>query len=152
MLVKALMVGILMQGFPLPPPIVLPSPTTIPSLTPEPTNEGIIFAPEVSDFLSTAVANVNALPDDISAPGGVAVLPGSDASIVFNYGKWMLSAAAAEELVGPTLSPFIVHFGVAISLVVILGGVYLTFTLVVTLVRGIIWLVQQAIKFIPFLG
>lgn len=130
----------------------LPSPTPIPTATPQPTLSSELPQNEVYTYLATAAANVNALPEDASAPGGVAIVPNTDGLQLFGYAKWLWSGTSTRELLGPTLSPLANSAFVWITLIAISASVYLVFTIVTSIVRFVAWLIQQVLKFIPFIG
>lgn len=150
MLANVIAMIVLMQVVPTLP--ALPSPTPYPTTTPIATIMPEIPHSEIYNFLSTAVVNVNNLPEDLFAPGGVPVLVNPDAQAVFSYGKWMLSVTGARELVGDTLSPIAVRIFLFLSLTVVFSGIWQIVNLVVLLIKGIVYIVQQVLKFIPFVG
>jgi hypothetical protein len=96
-------------------------PTYVPTATPGPT-----FNPtpnsEVYNALSTAAANINVLPDDIAAPGGVALAPAVNGSEFFGYTKGILTAATQQELTGRTIFPLAASLGVWVILIVVMSG------------------------------
>jgi hypothetical protein len=144
-----LLMVVLFQIVPTLPP--LPSPTPFPTATIEATAVLDIPRSEIYNFLSTAVANVNALPDDINAPGGVGITPNEDGSTIFGYAKWMFGFPA-KELLGTTISPIATHVWVLVVLIVILTTIYLAVNLVTTLIKGVTWIIQQVLRLIPFIG
>jgi hypothetical protein len=147
---KALLFVLAMQPVPTIP--WLPSPTPIPTWTPQPTPVSEFEASDLYRNLQTAVANVNALPNDASAPGGVPLLPGDSSANIFSYAKWMLSGVGASELLGKQLYPLATHLMIAVTLVIVLATVFFIVNLVVLIVRFIVWLVMRVLKFVPFIG
>lgn len=144
-------VGMVMQPIPTLPSV--PVPTAIPTSTPMATmSADDIPRNAIYTFLATAAANVNSLPDDISAPGGAVVLPNVDARQVFAYGKWLFSINTVQELLGITFSPVGLHLFAIFTLIVILASIYLVVNLVVLLIKGIVWIVQQVLRVVPFIG
>lgn len=95
--------------------------------------------------LFAAMANANGdlgtLPTDLSAPGGLPILPASNPTSLFAYAKWLLSPAAADEYAGP-FAPIIQHIGfivtAAFGLILAYVGVYL----LVYIVRFVLWLAK----------
>jgi hypothetical protein len=120
--------------------------------TPLPTSAIDIPQNEVYSWLATAAANVNALPSDISAPGGVSLLVDENAQQIFGYGKWLFSPAAAENLAGRTFSPLVTHAFVAVTLAIVLAMLRQVIDFVVFLGKGVIFVVRQVLKFVPGLG
>lgn len=132
--------------------IYLASPTPLASVTPMPTISSGLNNNQVYNYLATAAANVNALPDQLDQPGGVAVLPDADAVQIFAYAKWLWSGASTQELLGTTLSPLANSAFVWISLIIVVVTVYLTLKVAITIIKFVVWLIQQALRVIPFIG
>jgi hypothetical protein len=150
-LAKLFLIALLAQPVPTLPAI--PSPTPVPSSTPRATMSSPLDQGEVYDFLATAAANTNSLPDDIFSPGGISLVSADSGSAdIFGYGKWLFSGTSTMELLGRKLSPIGTHLFAAIGVVVILASVYLLVNLITLLIKGVVWLVQQVLKFIPFVG
>lgn len=143
--------GLAMQPVPTLPAIPSPTPvytaTSIPTMSDEDIPRGEVYA-----YLATAAANVNALPLDVSAPGGAAVLPSTDARQVFAYGKWLFSPNSLNELLGYSFSGFGLHLFIAFTLIVILVSIYLVVNLVVLIIKGVTWIIQQVLRVVPFIG
>ena len=150
MLAKAILFVLVMQQVPTLP--WLPSPTPIPTWTPEPTPVSQFEASDLYVNLQTAVANVNALPENASAPGGVPLLPGDSSSNIFSYAKWLLSGTGSRETLGETLSPIATHLMIAITVTIVLATIYFVTNLIVTIVKFVVWIVQQILRFVPFIG
>ncbi|MCL4251790.1 MAG: hypothetical protein KJ065_26935 [Anaerolineae bacterium] len=148
-MVRILLVTSLLLLMAVPAAAQIPSPTPIPSATPGPTLPAYIPSSGVYNFLATAAANVNALPQDISAPGGVALLPNSDAVPLFSYAKWLWSGNSTRELLGEQLSP-IGNTGVIwITLVVVLGLIWLTVTIATAIVKFVIGFLRTVRAILP---
>jgi hypothetical protein len=130
----------------------IPSPTPIPTSTPMGTLGAAFPSGQIYQFLSTAVANVNALPADVSRAGGVSVLPNENAASIFGYGKWMFSGASAEQLLGRTVAPLGIIVFASFTLVVVLASVYLLINVATLIVKGVTWIFQQILRVIPFIG
>lgn len=153
MWVSALLVVVGMVMQPIPTMPLVPVPTAIPTSTPVATMDADdIPRNAIYTFLATAAANVNSLPDDVSAPDGAVVLPDTDGRQVFAYAKWLFSGATAQELLGITFSPVAIHLFAGLTLIVILVSIYLVVNLVVLLIKGVIWIVQQVLRVVPFIG
>lgn len=150
MLANVLLI-LFLQVFPPVPP--LPSPTYIPTLTPVPTaDSAIINTLPLYNFLATASANINALPDNPSEPGGVSAVPDTNANTIFGYVRWLFSGNSAQELLGPTLAGMAIPFVIIMTNVITLTGFYMLVNFITSLAKGVVWLVQQILKFVPFLG
>jgi hypothetical protein len=140
----------LAQEVPVPTVPAIPSPTLIPTATAIPTNSAPLPRSDVYNYLSTAAANVNALPDDVSAPGGAALLPSDDGRQLFGYAKWLLSGNSIRELVGPTIQPIGTTMFVWITLVIVLVAVYFTVRSILTIMKFVVWVFNFVRNLIPF--
>ncbi len=107
-----------------------------PTPTPSATPLQVPFQ-ELNQALATANSGVNQAPADLSAPGGVPLLPSADGRQIFGYVKWLISAQAAEDVFGP-FAPIFIHLGIYLGMVFPLIGVYLTI-LIVSYIAG--WIV-----------
>jgi hypothetical protein len=133
--------------------VYIPSPTYIPSYTPLPTLDAPVDESDAYGFLATAAANLNTLPDDPGAPSGMSFSnTAASSGEIFSYGKWLFSSTSAMELLGPQLGPLGIKVATALGIVILFATIDLILRFVVVLVKGIVWLVQQIIKFIPFIG
>ena len=128
---------------------VLPPPTAIPTITPLPTSQSVVPRSDVYNFLATTAANVNNLPDDISRPGGVPLLASANTSIVFGYGRWLLSSSSMNEFLGPTVAPLGTFVLTVFTLLVIITIVYFTIRVAVLIFRGVVWLISRARSLLP---
>lgn len=130
----------------------IPSPTPIPSPTAMSVVPTQLPRSEIYNYLATAAANVNALPDDVSAPGGVPLVPDTDGAQIFGYIKWLWSGNSAQELVGETVSPLVISTFIWVTLIVVITLVFLTITLVSSILKFIVWAVRLVMGFVPGLG
>lgn len=112
----------------------LPSPTPVASHTPRPTLDSNDFG-ETYDQMSTAAAQINSLPGNVSAPGGVPLLPDANGAELFAYVKAVMSGNQQRELTGDTLFPLVTGATVLITLIVVVSSI-----------RFIVNIVAQAIK------
>jgi hypothetical protein len=152
MWVSALLLVLMLQA-PLPTVPAIPSPTPIPTSTPMPTLGAELPRSEIYNYLATAAANINAMPDDLSRPGGVSVLPSGDGVVqIFAYGKWLFSFSSAQELLGQSFSPVAIHVTAAFALIILLASIFLLVKLATLIIKVVTWLIQQVIKLIPGLG
>lgn len=136
-----LIVSVLLQP-PVPTFEPLASPTPI--ATVEPVNlGGTLEVPEseVYNYLATANANVQSVPQDLSDPG-IAVLPAENGGELFGYAKWVTSGAAAAEVFGP-FSLIVTHLGAAITLVIFLAIVYVAIFLATLIIRFVTWIIRK---------
>jgi len=112
----------------------LPSPTPVASYTPAPTLDPNDFG-EAYDQLSTAAANMNSLPDNVSAPGGVPLVPDANGAEMFAYMKSIMSGNQQRELTGDTLFPLVTSATIFITMIVVVSGI-----------RFVVNIVSQIIK------
>lgn len=130
----------------------LPSPTAIATSTPMGTLGAELPSGPIYSFLSTAVANINALPADVARPGGLSVLPNENAASIFGYGKWLFSGVSSQELLGSTVAPLAIVVFSSFTLIVVLSSVYLLINVATLIIKGVTWLFQQVLRIIPFVG
>ncbi|MCK6581286.1 MAG: hypothetical protein L6Q98_24615 [Anaerolineae bacterium] len=104
----------------------------------EPTPTGI-YVPEQEIFeaLATANANIESINTDLTAPGGVELLPDVQGSRLFAYAKWLMSYNAAEELLG-ALAPPVAHFGTYVTISLILSAIYLVVWVITVIIRWVV--------------
>jgi hypothetical protein len=129
----------------------LPSPTYIFTATPFDSDlVPDVGRSEIYYWAATAAANVNALPQDISAPGGVPILVDENAQTFFAYGKWLFNST--RELVGATLSPIAISAFVAVSASIVIASIATIINFVTILVNAVLMLVRWLLKLIPGIG
>lgn len=103
------------------------------------------------ESMATAAANVEQMPDDIRiAPDGTNLLDTANVATLFGYVKWLFSDNSAREIFGNTLAPLWILFFVILTINIVLTTVYFLVWFVVLIVRGIVWIINQILKFIPF--
>lgn len=132
--------------------------TSIVTNTPYPTDLATVQIPESAllDNLSTTESELDDLSSSIGTTdkqiywNGNPILPNEDGSSVFGYFKWMTSTSA-ESLFGP-FSPLLLHFGILMALVMLSLVIYFGKIIIVTLFKGVSWVVTNILKFIPFIG
>ncbi|MDX2137941.1 MAG: hypothetical protein SF123_07575 [Chloroflexota bacterium] len=129
---------------------VLPSPTYIPTATPLPTIGGEVPRNEIYNYLATAAAQSNSLPDDPSAPGGAPLLPRDDGRQLFGYARWLLSGNVQNELLGPTIAPLGTSVTVWITMLLILVAIWFSINLLMTILKFISWAIMYVRKLLPF--
>lgn len=128
----------------LPVPTIPPLASPTPIATVEPFNmQATIAVPEseVYNYLATANANIQSVPDDLSSPG-VAVLPSENGNELYGYAKWIVSGAAAGEVFGP-FGLVITHVGAIMTLVIFLAIVYVIIFLVTLIIRFVSWIIRK---------
>lgn len=101
----------------------------------------------IQGFLSTAAAQVNSLPNDISG-----YVPQVDATSFFGYLKWTISCVSVQELVGQTLSTPVCHAMLGFALNIFLSSVMLTIFIIRILIKFVMWIVGLILKLIPTMG
>jgi len=149
MLVNVFVLSILL--YVLPPVPVLPSPTRIPTYAPAPTAETVLNS-DLYNYLATSAVSLYIVPEDVNAPGGVELIPKVNTSVIMGYGRWLFSTNSANELLGEQVAPVAVHFFSILTAVVMLTSVYFLIRFVVLIIKIITWLIQQALRLIPFIG
>lgn len=117
------------------------TPTPVIPIYTGPMFEGLEDSNEIFDDLDA----------DITAPGGVPLLPDPNYEQLFSFVKWLLSPSAADELVGP-FAPLIVHMGVFVSLLIITGGIYALIYMAVYVLRIVAWLIRWILEILSALA
>ena len=145
----SIMIGVFLQ-IPIPTFPVLPSPTPIPksTLTPTPGQDDLLNSLE--NVANTAAAQVFSLPNSLSDPGGVEMLPENNFNTMFAYGKWLLSGTASREILGETFAPVADRVYIYFAVIIFLEGLYLILNPISLMLRGLPWLLQFGIRI--FLG
>jgi hypothetical protein len=137
-------------------PTPSPTPSATPAITNTPNadflNTDLIPSGDINDLLSTAVAYVNSLPDDITAPSGISLIPDETATQLFGWAKWLFSADSANESLGLTLAPLALTLMVLLTLVVSMAIAYTTLKIAVFIYRLVTYVIQWILKFVPFIG
>jgi hypothetical protein len=144
-----LLVALVMLQPPIPTLPGLPSPTPVATVTPAGTLALAVPHSDIYNFLATAAANVNALPNDISAPGGVPLFANPDASPLFGYAKWMFSGSGTQELLGQTLSPFGTRVFLVVTAALTLTSIYFIVRFATLILKGVIWLLYKIRAIFP---
>jgi hypothetical protein len=126
--------------------------TPTPTITPTPNVTLVLTIPrsDMYSSLATAAANVNRLPDEIRRPGGQSLIPSPDVSQLFAWAKWLFSLNTAQELLGQTLAPIGIELFIIMNFVVILTAIYFLINLIVLIIKGVIWIINQILKIVPF--
>ena len=151
-MVKYFLVSIMIVFLQIPLPILppIPSPTPIGKSTPTatPVEEGLLSSLE--NVANTALAQVASLPNSLSDPGGVDLLPENNFNTMFAYGKWLLSGTASREILGVTFAPVADRVYVYFAVIIFLEGLYLILNPISLMLRGLPWLLQFGLRI--FLG
>lgn len=141
---------------------LMAAPTLAQTATPTPTPTQIAITANIqltlprSDMyrsVATAAAQVNQLPEQIQAAGqnGQSIIPDTaGATQMFGYIKWLFSLNTAQELMGKTLAPFGVNVFIIFTLITVMTALYFLVNFIVLIVKGIIWVINQVLKLIPF--
>jgi hypothetical protein len=104
--------------------------------------------PVIQSSLGTAVAQVNALPQDISG-----VVPGITRFNEFaGYARWVISGVSLQEIFGQTLYVIPLHFTFALTAVMFVSAIMLVFRFVMWFLKFANWIVRFILKIIPFIG
>lgn len=101
----------------------------------------------VYGFLSTAAAEVNSIPGQITG-----YIPQVDPGPLFGYVKWAASCVSAQELVGQTLSPILCHTIIGVGLNLVLAGIFMSVRIVRLFIKVVNWIMKQILRVIPFMG
>jgi hypothetical protein len=101
----------------------------------------------VYGFLSTAAAEVNSIPGQITG-----YIPQVDPGPLFGYVKWAASCVSAQELVGQTLSPILCHTFVGVSLNLVLAAIFMSVRVVRLFIKIVNWIMKQILRVIPTMG
>lgn len=112
----------------------------------------IVPRSDIYNFLATAVAEVNTLPDDLSDVNGVNIVPDESATQLISYSKWLLSPATLNEIVSPKFSPIAVNVYILLMLYVVGFSTWLTVKMVTTLIKFVQYIVSWLLRIIPFVG
>jgi hypothetical protein len=101
----------------------------------------------VYGFLSTAAAEVNNLPSQITG-----YIPQVNPGPLFGYVKWAMSCVSVQELVGQTLAPIICHTMVGVGLNVVLAGIFMSVRIIRLFIKIVNWIMKQILRLIPTMG
>ncbi|MBK8028194.1 MAG: hypothetical protein IPK17_01525 [Chloroflexi bacterium] len=77
------------------------------------------------------------------------MLASANTSIVFGYGRWLLSGSSMYEFLGPTVAPLGTFVLTVFTLLVIITSVYFTIRVAVLIFRGVVWLISRARSLLP---
>lgn len=123
--------------------------------TPEPGETYIPRPDDLDDFhdgivgnLGTAVAQVNALPRDLSV-----VMPSITG--LYSYvgqAKWITSGISLQELFGRTVYPVPQHMFYGITAILFVSFIMISFRVVMWLMKLVLWVIRFILKIIPFIG
>lgn len=141
-------------------------PPDFPSIDmPEPIERDIVDIPEVDiispdevphsevyNYLATAVANVNSLPDDLTSNNGTSLIPNETGTQFMSYAKWMFSDTSARELLGNTLAPIGINLYILLTLIVFLAIAWATIRIALLIYRFVQYIVREILRLLPFVG
>lgn len=127
-----------------------PTPTNTPTATPAITLVVTVPRSDMYASMATAAANVNQLPDEIRMSAGQNLVPRPDLTRLFGMAKWLFSLNTANELLGRTLAPIGVELYIIFFFVIILTSIWFLINLIVLIIKGVIWIINQILKIIPF--
>jgi len=143
---------------PAPTSTVFASPTGFVTNTPFPTEVVTVEVPDDALYnnLSTSEAELTGLSNTVSTTdnqifwNGNPILPDEDGASIFGYLKWLVSTGS-ESLFGP-FAPIALHIGILLSLAFLSLVVYFSKMIATALFRGVSWVINSILKFIPFIG
>lgn len=127
--------------------------TGLPGVTVEATIEVLATIDEVGghsyiyDLLSTAVVEVNNLPENLEG-----YIPSPNVSPLMGYAKWFLSCTSIEEILGVNVGTIACHTVVGVSLLIIVSGVVVTVRIITLLVKFAVWIFGKILGLIPGMG
>lgn len=104
---------------------------------------------DAMNYMGTAVANVNALPSEITSQ-----IPefGGDFSTFASYSRWLTSSISLQEVMSPRFYGIGVHAFYAFVVVIFMASIRIVIWFVVLLIRVARWIIETIIKIIPGLG
>lgn len=101
---------------------------------------GIDIPGQIQDALAEADSMLASVDVDLRAPNGSPLLPAlAGATTAFGYIKWIVSGAAASEIVGP-FAPILTMLGIFLVVNVTMTAIHFTVYAGIYLVRWAIWL------------
>lgn len=108
---------------------------------------------EIYNYLSTAVAHVNTLPDTLTTDGnGTDLVQSESATQLFGYAKWMFSGTSARELLGETLAPIGLNLYGLLTLIIFMAIAWGTIRIALLIYRFVYYLVREILRVLPFVG
>lgn len=110
----------------------------------------IIPHSDVYNYLSTAVAHVNSLPDEINKGNGQSLLADETATQMMSYAKWLFSPTSAQELLGNNLYPVGINLFLLLTMLIFLAIAWTTIKIAVMIFRFVQWIVRWILEIIPF--
>lgn len=114
--------------------------------TPYPTPTGIpIPNDQIFDGLNQGDQVLSDADTDLTAPDGSPLLPEDNTAMMIGYAKWLLSPAAAAEVMG-SFAPLFQTVGFWLTMVLTLLGVYIAVYVGIYFLRWVIWLVRLIVQ------
>lgn len=108
---------------------------------------------DIYNYLSTAVAAVNSLPDDLSMDNnGTSLLPAETATQLMGYAKWMFSGTSANELLGATLAPIGIELYILLTMIVFMAIAWITVKIALMIFNFVQYIVAWILRALPFVG
>jgi hypothetical protein len=105
---------------------------------------------EIYNYLSTAVAHVNSLPDEINKGNGQSLLADETATQMMSYAKWLFSPTSAQELLGATLAPIGINLFLLLTLLIFMAIAWTTIKIAVMIFKFVQWIVRWVLEIMPF--
>jgi hypothetical protein len=116
------------------------------SVTIDAPDTGEQFEGDLRNGLSTAVAQLNDLPNEIAI-----VAPDTDSLRIYaGYGRWLVSGVALQEIVGQTIYPIFQHMFYALYIVIFIVSVRVILRGVVLILKFVTWIMGRILDVLPF--
>lgn len=131
-------------------PVVLSAQAT-PMPTPTPVAIPTQMYSDAWEFMATAAAAVNALPDSATRRGPTSLLPAYNPTQLFGYMKWVMSGNSTRAVLGTTLAPLADNMLYMLLLVVTLTGIWMAIKLLSFILRAVLWLVKFFIQILKLI-
>lgn len=107
---------------------------------------------EIYNYLSTSVAHVNSLPDDLTSDNGTSLIQNESATQLMAYTKWLFSDQSARELLGETLAPIGINLYLLLRLVIFMSIAWAAIRIATLIYRFVQYLVREILRVLPFVG
>jgi len=107
---------------------------------------------EIYNYLSTSVAHVNSLPDDLTTNSGTSLIPSESGTQLMAYAKWLFSPQSARELLGETLAPVGIFLFSLLTLIVFMAIAWVAIRIATLIFRFVQYLIREILRVLPFVG
>jgi hypothetical protein len=127
----------------------------VPIIAQEPTATPVAIPTQMySDtwqFMATAAASVNTLPDSATRRGTTSLIPAYNATQLFGYLKWVMSGNSTRAVLGQTLAPLADNMLYLLIMVVSVTGVWFGVRLVTFIFKAAVWLMKLFIQILKLI-